>query len=155
MNNKQPVRKKILAVASAGGHWIELLRLSPSFNNCDVVFVSTDPGNAIEVQGFEFHHIANATRKNFWNLFIMFFQLIRIMKKTHPQIIITTGSAPGLMALVVGKLFGTKNVWIDSIANVEEMSTSGSKARHFTDLYLTQWQELALPHGPYYKGSVL
>lgn len=148
-------KKKIMAVASAGGHWIELLRIRPALKNFDVVFVSTDPGNEIEVQGYEFYHIVNATRKNFWNFFRMVFQLFRIMKMIHPRVIITTGSAPGLMSLAVGKIFGTKNVWIDSIANVDELSMSGSKARHFADLYLTQWPDLAHPNGPQFKGSVL
>jgi UDP-N-acetylglucosamine:LPS N-acetylglucosamine transferase len=148
-------KKKILAVASAGGHWIQLLRLKPAFEDCEVVFLSTNPGNRVEVEGFEFHHIINATRKSFWNFFKMFFQLLAIIRKVRPNIIITTGSAPGLLTLAVGKLFGTKNVWIDSIANVEELSTSGKNAGRFADLYLTQWENLAKHGGPLFKGSVL
>jgi UDP-N-acetylglucosamine:LPS N-acetylglucosamine transferase len=147
--------KKVLAVASSGGHWIQLLRLRPAFDFCDVVFASTSRGNSAEVDGFEFHQIINATRKSFWNFFIMFFQVIALLRKVKPDIIITTGSAPGLMTLAVGKLFRTKNVWIDSIANVNELSTSGKKARHCADLYLTQWEGLAKPEGPLYKGNVL
>jgi hypothetical protein len=85
----------------------------------------------------------------------MILQLIVLVMKVWPDVIITTGSAPGLMCLAVGKLFRRKTVWIDSIANVQELSTSGKKARHVADLYLTQWEGLAGPDGPYYKGSVL
>ncbi|MEN8251501.1 MAG: UDP-N-acetylglucosamine--LPS N-acetylglucosamine transferase [Bacteroidota bacterium] len=148
-------KKKLLAVSSSGGHWIQLLRLRPTFIDCEVVYASTSKGNATEVDGFEFHHIVNATRKSPWNFFIMFFQLLRVVGRVKPDIIITTGSAPGLMTLAVGKLFNTRNVWIDSIANVQEMSTSGKKARLFADLYLTQWEDLAKPDGPLYKGSIL
>lgn len=97
----------------------------------------------------------NATRKSFWNFFRMFFQIFRILRKIRPDIIITTGSAPALMTLLVGRLFRTKNIWIDSIANVNELSTSGKQARYFADLYLTQWQNLAKRGGPEYKGAVL
>ena len=145
----------MLAVASAGGHWIELLRLKPAFDNCEVIFLSTDPGNSVEVDGFEFYHMSNATRRDFWNIFKMVFQLIKIMRKIRPDIIVTTGSAPGLMTLAIGKIFGTKNVWIQSIADVTELSSSGKKARHFSDLYLSQWDNLAGQHGLEYKGSVL
>jgi UDP-N-acetylglucosamine:LPS N-acetylglucosamine transferase len=148
-------KKKVLAVASAGGHWIQLLRLRPAFEENHVVYLSTDPGNAAEVEGYEFHHIVNATRKSAWNFFRMFFQLVEIMLKVNPRIIVTTGSAPGLMTLAVGRLFRKKTVWIDSIANVNELSTSGKKARHVAHLYLTQWEQLAKPGGPLYKGSVL
>jgi UDP-N-acetylglucosamine:LPS N-acetylglucosamine transferase len=97
----------------------------------------------------------NATRKSAWNFFRMFFQLVRIMRKVNPRVVVTTGSAPGLMTLAVGRMFGKKTVWIDSIANVNELSTSGKKARHVADLYLTQWEQLAKADGPLYKGSVL
>lgn len=155
MKRKTGQAKKVLAVASAGGHWIQLLRLKPAFVDCELVFASTDVGNSIEVEGYEFHHIVNATRKSFWNFFRMFFQLLRIIYRVRPNVIVTTGSAPGLMTLLVGKLFRVKNVWIDSIANVNQLSTSGKNARHFADLYLTQWKDLAKQGGPEYKGSVL
>jgi UDP-N-acetylglucosamine:LPS N-acetylglucosamine transferase len=148
-------KKKILAVASSGGHWTQLLRLRPAFSDCEVVFASTIIGNADEVEGFDFYRIVNATRKSVWNFFIMFFQVFKIIYAVKPDIIVTTGSAPGLMTLTVGKLFRKKTVWIDSIANVNQLSTSGKKARFVADLYLTQWEDLAKPEGPHYKGSVL
>lgn len=148
-------KKKVLAIASAGGHWVQLLRLQPAFTGCEVIYASTVAGNAVEVEGYEFHHLANATRKTFWNFFVIFFQCIRIIRKVRPNIIVTTGSAPGLIALAVGRLFKTRNVWIDSIANVDQLSTSGKQARFVADLHLTQWETLAKSGGPTYKGSVL
>lgn len=147
--------KKVLAVASAGGHWIQLLRLRKAFDGCEVVFASTKKGNAVEVEGYEFHTIKNVGRKSAWNFFILFFQLVRLFLRIKPRVIVTTGSAPGLVTLMVGRLFGTRNVWIDSIANVEELSSSGKKAGRLADLYLTQWESLAKPGGPYFKGSIL
>lgn len=147
--------KRVLAVASAGGHWIQMLRLMPAFEGCEVVFVSTKKGNAVEVDGYEFHRIIDATRKTFWNFPVMLVQLTMIIGKRKPEVILTTGSAPGLMALMVGRLFRTRNIWIDSIANVDELSTSGKIARKVADFYLTQWKELARPDGPLFVGSVL
>jgi len=147
--------KKILAVASAGGHWIQLLRLRIAFEGYEVIYASTNKSNCTDVAENEFFSITEAHRKVFWNFFVMIFQLIHILRKIRPSIIITTGSAPGLMTLIVGRLFSTKNVWIDSIANVEKLSTSGKIARYFADLYLTQWEELAKPEGPNYNGSIL
>lgn len=148
-------KKKVLAVASAGGHWIELLRIRPAFNPFHVVYVSTNKGNVHEVQGYEFHHIANATRRSFYNFFVMFFQLLGLILKIRPKVIVTTGSAPGLMALAVGKLCRVKTVWIESISSVDEPSTSGKNARFFADLYLTQWEHLEKEEGPKFKGTIL
>lgn len=32
--------RRVLAVASSGGHWVELLRLGPAFTNHEIVFVT-------------------------------------------------------------------------------------------------------------------
>ena len=37
-------RKRILAVASGGGHWIQLYRLRPAFDGCDVTWATTQAG---------------------------------------------------------------------------------------------------------------
>jgi UDP-N-acetylglucosamine:LPS N-acetylglucosamine transferase len=148
-------KKKILAIASSGGHWIQLLRLRPAYNGHDVVYASTNRSYFSDVENHEFHAIIDAHRKSLPNFFVMIFQLFHLIRKTKPAIIITTGAAPGLMALIIGRLFATKNVWIDSIANVEKISTSGKYARYVADLYLTQWEDLAKSKGPEYKGSIL
>lgn len=155
MASKEKKTKKIMAVASSGGHWTQLLRLRPAFERYPVFYASTNRSSDFEVEGHRFYYFTDANRKTFWNFFVMVFQIIRIMARERPSVIITTGSAPGLITLIIGKLFFTKNVWIDSIANVEKLSTSGKIAKYFADLYLTQWPELAKPEGPLYKGSVI
>jgi hypothetical protein len=148
-------KKKILAVASAGGHWIQLMRLRPAFDGYEVVYASTNKSNRVYVENNKFYSFKDADRQVFWNFFIMIPHLIFILIKIRPSIIVTTGSAFGLMALIFGRLLFTKNVWIDSIANVDELSTSGKIARYFADLYLTQWEELAKPEGPKFNGTIL
>jgi hypothetical protein len=54
-----------------------------------------------------------------------------------------------------GKWLGARVVWVDSIANVEELSMSGAKAGSFVDLWLTQWPHLARESGPHCFGNVL
>ena len=69
--------------------------------------------------------------------------------------VVTTGAAPGLVALALAKLFaGSRTVWIDSIANTERLSLSGRLARPVADAWLTQWPHLARPGGPEHWGAV-
>ena len=77
------------------------------------------------------------------------------MARVRPDAVITTGAAPGYFALRLGRLFGARTIWIDSMANAEELSLSGQKARRHADLWLTQWEHLAKPDGPQFLGSVL
>lgn len=134
---------KILAIASTGGHWIQLLRLKPAFQDNDVVFVSTKPNFASTVKGYDFHAVPDASRWNKMELIRSFFKVWKLISTTKPDVIITTGAAPGLMAIIVGKIRNIKTVWIDSIANAEKLSMSGRLATYFSDKVYTQWLHLA------------
>jgi hypothetical protein len=81
--------------------------------------------------------------------------LLWIMIVERPDVVISTGAAPGYFALRFGKLLGARTIWVDSIANVDELSLAGSKVGRFADLWLTQWPHLAQPAGPQYFGAVL
>ena len=150
------MKKRILAVASGGGHWADLCRLYPAFEGLDVAFVSVHPNYAQQVGAHRFHVIRDGSRQDRWGLLLVVPQLLRIILKERPNVVITTGSAPALVAVALAKLLlRAKTIWIDSIANAEEMSMSGSLARHVADVWLTQWPDLQTERGPAYWGSVL
>lgn len=146
---------RILAVASGGGHWVQLLRLRPAFEGHDVAYVTVQPSYAEQVLGSRFYSVTDATRWSRWDLMKMIVQMLWIVARERPDVLITTGAAPGVVALRVGKWLGAKTIWLDSIANVEQMSMSGNRVRRFADLWLTQWEHLADDNGPSYKGSVI
>jgi len=148
-------KKKILAVASGGGHWIQLLRLQQAFEDFEVVYVSTHAGYEKQVAGSGFYSVTDANRWNKLKLIKMAFEILRVIIKEKPDIIISTGAAPGLMAIVWGRLSGKKTIWLDSIANVEQISMSGRIAKSFSNLHLTQWEHLANGKSTLYKGNVI
>jgi UDP-N-acetylglucosamine:LPS N-acetylglucosamine transferase len=134
---------KVLAIASAGGHWIQLLRLLPAFEEHEVVFASTHKSFSETVDGYSFYTVPDASRWNKLKLIYMATRLAGLVFSVKPDIVITTGAAPGLMGIISGKLFGAKTVWVDSIANVEKISMSGRIALLFADRVYTQWPALA------------
>jgi hypothetical protein len=69
--------------------------------------------------------------------------------------VVSTGAAPGYVALRIAHVLRAQTIWLDSIANIAELSLSGAKVGRYADLWLTQWPHLAGPQGPYYAGSVL
>ncbi len=157
-------RPKVLAVASGGGHWIQLCRLLPAWDGCAVIYVATDPAFRDEMRAIArsrgnpepgYYVIPDANRWQKLKLLKQLALLIGIMLKVRPDTVITTGAAPGYFALRLGKLLGARTVWVDSIANAEEMSLSGRQAGPYASLWLTQWPEVAEPDGPHFAGSVL
>jgi UDP-N-acetylglucosamine:LPS N-acetylglucosamine transferase len=148
-------RKKVLAVASGGGHWIQLLRLRPAFVDSDVVFVGVSETYRSQVAEYKFHSVNDATRWNKFGVLKLALKIASIIWKEKPDVIISTGAAPGYLAIRIGRLFGAKTIWLDSIANVESMSMSGEMVRRHANLWLTQWPALEKPEGPFFRGSVL
>ena len=147
--------QRILAIASGGGHWVQLLRLRPAFESLEVVYVSRDPSSKADVPGARYFTIADASRSQKLAFFLVAFQALWILIRVRPSVIVTTGAAPGLVTLALGKsLFRAKTIWIDSIANVERLSGSGALAARFADIRLTQWPDLA-QDGIEHWGAVL
>jgi len=166
MNAKPP---RILAVASGGGHWVQLCRLVPAWDGCVVTYVTTEPGLRAGVEAAAaargqacpgFHVVLDANRWQKLRLLRSLLQIVLILARTRPDVVITPGAAPGYFALRLGRLMGARTIWIDSIANAEELSLAGQKAGRHSDLWLTQWEHLAKPDGsgrtcPQFRGSVL
>jgi len=150
-----PGKQKILAVASGGGHWVQLLRLRPALTAHDVTYVTVDKSYGDDLDGEPLLVVNDATRWNKLKVALLALRMLRIVLRVRPDVVISTGAAPGFLAVRFGKLVGARTVWIDSIANVERLSMSGSLARRHADLWLTQWAQLASEEGPAFRGTVL
>ncbi len=147
--------KKILAVSSGGGHWVQLRRLMPAFEGHQVTFVTVNPVYRTDVPSFKFYSINDATSWNKLGLVIMALRLLWIVLWERPDVVVSTGAAPGYFAVRFGKMLKAQTIWIDSIANIEKMSKSGRMVGPYADLWLTQWPHLAQREGPQYSGNVL
>lgn len=153
---EQPKSPRILAIASAGGHWVQLRRLKPAFAGLDVAFASVFPDYAEDVKGSRYYSFDDVSRFKKLSIVKVVSQIFMILLRERPNVIITTGSFPGLLAITLGRyLFGARTIWIDSVANCERLSSSGSRAGKVAHTWLTQWEHLAGDSGPKFWGSVL
>lgn len=135
---------KVFAVASIGGHWVQLLRIAKALEKeFDVVYMSTHEKCATMVEGRVYYSMNDFSRWDFYKIFPELLHSIYIICKEKPSIVITTGAAPGLVCLFAAKICGIRTVWIDSIANVEHISFSGRIASKFASRIYTQWPSLA------------
>lgn len=148
-------RKKILAISSGGGHWIELMRLQPAFEGHEVVYATVSETYRSHVPGSILRVIPDATRWDRLGLLRCATRVLVVLALERPDIVISTGALPGFFGVVLGKALGCRTIWVDSIANVEELSMSGARVGPFADLWLTQWPELARSRGPEYAGAIL
>ena len=146
---------KILAIASGGGHWIQLLRLRPAFLGADITYASVNAALAEDVGGQRFYRFPDANRQQKLALLTQVFRIAWIVFRVRPDVIVSTGASCGYVAIRIGRLLGARTLFIDSIANAEQLSLSGHMACRHANLMLTQWPHLASSEGPKYEGSVL
>jgi Oligosaccharide biosynthesis protein Alg14 like len=156
--------RKILAIASGGGHWIQLYRMRPAWDGCQITYASTMAGLAdslcadAKTRGQAVPAYVLLPEANRWQKIRLVWLLVRtltLLVWLRPDVIVTTGAAHGYFALRIGRWLGAKTVWIDSIANADELSLSGKRVGPFADVWLTQWEHLARPEGPGFQGAVL
>ena len=134
---------------------MQLLRLRPAFFDCDIAYVTVQEDYRSQLDRGRFYAVTDATRWSRWNLLRMIAEVSWVVIKERPDVVISTGAAPGVVALRIGKWLGARTIWIDSIANLEQMSMSGKRVRKFADLCLSQWPDVAIVEGCSHKGAVL
>ena len=146
--------KRILAIASGGGHFVQLLRLRPAWAGHDVTYATVHAASAIDVAPSRLLTFRDVSRADLWRLPMAFWDIVVILFRVRPQVIITTGALPPLLALALVRPFGIRTLWIDSIANSEVLSGSGGRAAKLASQVVTQWPQLA-EAGVEHWGSVL
>nr|WP_214446646.1 glycosyltransferase [Flavihumibacter rivuli] len=120
----------------------------PVFEGSYVEFVSTRDGLGQMVEGYKFHYFPDFNRQKIFSIFKSFSTVYKIIREMKPDVVITTGSAPGMLALLAARIQGVRTIWIDSIANVERLSLSGRIASRIAHRAYTQWPHLA-------KGKII
>ena len=154
MNSKP----KLLAISSPGGHSIQLTRLCERLEDrYQLVYAmpSTRFNNASTHQGHKLYSITDVSADDKWRLIPCALQVLWILLKERPAAIISTGAAPGAVAISLGKLLRIRTIWVDSIANVRQISRAGRLIQRQADVFLTQWEHLSDGQQVLFKGAVL
>lgn len=133
---------------------MQLMRMMrPLEEKCRLAYVSTAEEGRPE-GSHNFYVAKDFSRTNPWHAVGQMKRMRDIIKRERPDMVISTGAAPGLMALIVAKMMGIRTVWVDSIANADHLSICGRLASRIADKTLTQWPHLA-GKGVEYHGNVL
>lgn len=148
-------KKKIFAISSPGGHWIQLTRICAGLEGkYDLVYAMPDKLFQAK-KNQTVYSVMDVSADDKWKLLPCALQIGWILLKERPAAIISTGAAPGALAIMLGKLFRIRTIWVDSIANVQTLSRSGKLIQKHADVFLTQWPHLSDQQTILHKGAVL
>ena len=150
---------KVLAVSSPGGHWVQLNKICNKLEaKHSVIYASPRSQYQLKQTGDNLrtvYNIIDVSADNKPMLLPLALQILYLFLKERPQTIISTGAAPGVVAILLGKYLGLKTIWIDSIANVQQLSRSGRMVKPHADIVITQWESLSDGKSLLYRGAVL
>ncbi len=149
------MKPKLLAISSPGGHWIQLNRICSQLEaRYDIVYAMPDalfkPDKTNRI-----YSIMDVSADDKWRLLPCAWQIFNILRHERPQAILSTGAAPGAIAIWLGHWLKIQTIWVDSIANVKQISRAGRLAQRKADIFLTQWEALSDGQTIQYKGAVL
>ncbi len=142
-------KRRVLFIASTGGHLNELLQLSPMFKNLDYHLITEktksnmylkdkykDKVNYL-IYGTK-HHMLTYPFKLLANCFISLYLYLKI----HPDYIITTGVHTAGPMCCIGKIFGSRVIYIETFANMVTKTATGKLLYPISDKFIVQWESM-------------
>ena len=144
--------KKVMFISSTGGHLDELLQLKSMFDNYDFYIVTErTKSNLSLMEKFpkKVFYLVYGTYTTKLNKLIYPFKLIYntiksffLYLKIKPKYIVSTGAHTAGPMCLIGHLFGSKIIYIETFANSNTKSKTGSLVYKFADLFIVQWESM-------------
>ena len=142
-------KKSVLFISSTGGHLEELLQLSPMFSKYDYHLVTEKTkSNTYLKDKYQDHvsYLVYGTKYHFWSypfkLIYNSFKSLFIYLKIHPDYIITTGTHTAGPMCYIGKILGSKIIYIETFANMVTKTSTGKLIYPISDYFIVQWDSM-------------
>ncbi len=142
--------KRVLFISSTGGHLSEILKLESMFNSYDYKLVTENVKSNLylkEKYKGKVNYLVFGSKNT--NIFVYPFKLLFntfkslfIYLKFHPDYIITTGTHTAGPMCYIGKIFGSKIIYVETFANMYTKTLTGRLVYPISDLFIVQWDSL-------------
>lgn len=150
----------VFFACNQGGHFSQMMALNDLFGRYNSVLVTDNirasknmPALAnvgsIEivegesVQRNKMKDSDTGSRLSFLSSYIrLFFSCRKIWKEYRPKVIVSTGSNIAVPLFLIGKLHGSKIIFIETRAKVYARSMTGILVRRISDQIFVQWPEM-------------
>lgn len=150
-------KKKILFVASDGGHLAQILELKQLMEKFDHLIITEKTNSTLPLSkdyNIEFAHPRPEGKSRNFSFYLSilknFLFALRKIRSFRPKVIITTGSHTAIPFCIIGKLLGCKIVWILSFARINSKASSASLIYPIANKFIVQWPEMQ----KHYKKSI-
>ena len=134
---------KVCLVGSSGGHLTHLYMLKPFWQEKErfwVTFAKQDAASLLS--GEQVYHCYFPTNRNLKNLIRNTILAWKVLGKEKPDLIVSSGAAVAVPFFYLGKLFGTKTVYIEVFDRIDKPTLTGKLVYPVADRFIVQWEEM-------------
>lgn len=135
----------LLLISSPGGHYVQMKFLKEIYESYKYEIV---------IAGDNKYGVNDCNSRTPLAVMLAFTKLLLLIFKKRPKLVISTGAAPGALAIIAGKTLGCKTIWIDSVANFKHVSKSCNLIKYISDHTFTQWKHLSTNSVKYIGGII-
>lgn len=143
------MKKKVLFISSTGGHLSEMMQLKSMFKKYDYHIITEKTKQNISLKDKYPGRVNYLIFGSKSNMLLYPFKLIAncfislfLYLKVRPKFIITTGAHTAGPMCCIGKILGSKIIYIESFANIYTKTVTGRLIYKFADLFIVQWESM-------------
>lgn len=141
--------KKVLFIASTGGHLSELMQLKRIYDKYDYHIITEKTESTVGLKSKyknKIDYLIFGTKDHAFSYIFKFIgnclKSFYLYLKIRPKYIVTTGTHTAVPISYIGKLCGTKIIFIETFANSKTRTLSGKMIYPISDLFIVQWEEM-------------
>lgn len=135
---------------------MQMLALRPAWDDLARTWITlpaADTKALLSTENTVFAH--GPTNRSIPNLLRNLVLALRLIRRSKPDVILSTGAALAVPFFIVGKLFGVRLVYVESLTRIHGPSLSGRLVYPFSNRFFVQWPEAATLSRAEFAGRVL
>ena len=143
------MKRRILFISSTGGHLSEMLQLKSLFDKYDYHIITEKTKSNLALKNKyknRVNYLVYGTKDHFLTYPFKFiyncFKSLILYIKVHPDYIITTGTHTAVPMCYLGKIFGSKIIYIETFANITTKTLAGRMIYPIADKFIVQWDSM-------------
>lgn len=143
------MKKNVMFISSTGGHLNEMLQLKELFEKYDYYIVTEKTKSNLNLKNKYKNKVSFLVYGTKDHLLVYPFKLIYntfkslfIYLKVHPDYIVTTGAHTAGPMCCIGKLLGSRIIYIETFANITTKTITGKCLYPIADKFIVQWESM-------------
>lgn len=148
--------QRILLVANAGGHLLQLQALELAWRDMEREWVTISGADSTELlAGERVVYAHGPTPRSIRNLLRNLWLADRTLRRFDPDVILSTGAAIAVPFFLLGRLRRKRLVYVESFTRIERPGLTGRLVYPLSDSFFVQWRTSGHGRRSIYAGSVV